>query len=175
MSLTADEIKQRLGLKPHPTCGFVAETYRSTLQIPQAALPAAYGGPRPFGSVLSFLVTPERQMMLHRIRNDQMYHHYLGDPLEVLLLYQDGRGEVLTIGSDLASGMQPQLLIPGGTFHVSRVRPGGSYALLGTSEWPAVEPSDVEEGDPETLIAAFPAMRDQIVTFAGLTSGASAG
>ena len=32
MTLTAHEIKQRLGLTPHPTCGFVAETYRSTLR-----------------------------------------------------------------------------------------------------------------------------------------------
>jgi len=27
---------------------------------------------------------------LHRIRNDQLYHYYLGDPLEVLLLREDG-------------------------------------------------------------------------------------
>ena len=107
-------------------------------------------------------------MKLHRIRNDQMYHHYLGDPLEVLLLYQDGHGEVVTIGAEIAAGMRPQLLIPGGTFHVSRVRPSGAYALLATSEWPGVEPSDVEEGDPATLMDKFPAMREQIATFAGL-------
>lgn len=94
MTLTADEIKQLLGLAPHPTCGFVSESYRSTLQIPASALPAEYGSPRPYGSVLYFLVTPDAHLQLHRIRSDQMYHHYLGDPLEVLLLYEDGRGEV---------------------------------------------------------------------------------
>ncbi len=31
---TAEEIKVTLGLEPHPTCGFVAETYRSPLKIP---------------------------------------------------------------------------------------------------------------------------------------------
>jgi predicted cupin superfamily sugar epimerase len=71
---------------------------------------------RPFGSVLYFMVTPEARIRLHRIRSDQMYHHYLGDPLEVLLLYPDGSGAVQMVGSDLAAGARPQLFIPGGTF-----------------------------------------------------------
>jgi hypothetical protein len=48
------------------------------------------------------------------IRSDQMYHHYRGDPLEVLLLDPDGRGEVRAVGEDIGSGMRPQLLITGG-------------------------------------------------------------
>jgi uncharacterized protein len=162
MSLTADDIKRTLNLQPHPTCGFVSETYRSTLEIPASAMPAEYGSPPPYGSVLYFLVSPERRLALHRIRSDQMYHHYLGDPLEVLLLYTDGRGEVRVVGSDLTAGMRPQLVIPGGTFHVSRVRAGGSYALLGTSEWPGVDPPDVEVGDPAKLMTAYPSLREQI-------------
>jgi predicted cupin superfamily sugar epimerase len=137
---TAKQIVEMLGLKPHPTCGFVAETYRSKQQIPQQALPRTYEGSRPFGSVLYFIVTPEAQIRLHRIRSDQMYHHYLGDPLEVLLLYPDGHGDLKVVGSDLAGGMRPQLFIPGGTFHISRLRKGSSFALLGTTEWPGVEP-----------------------------------
>jgi hypothetical protein len=50
--VTAKHIVEMLDLKPHPTCGFVAETYRSKHKIPQQALPAAYEGSRPFGSVL---------------------------------------------------------------------------------------------------------------------------
>lgn len=172
MPLSVDEIKRILNLKPHPTCGFVRESYRSQLQIPADALPAEYGGPRRGGSVLYFLVTRDAPIRLHRIRSDQMYHHYLGDPLEVLLLYADGRGDMRCVGSDLEAGMQPQLAIPGGTFHVSRLRAGGAYALLGTSEWPGVEPPDVEVGDAQALMSAFPAMREQIGAFADMaTSG----
>ena len=54
-----------------------------------------------------------------------MYHHYLGDPLEVLLLYPGGKGEVRWVGPDLAAGMRPQLFIPANTFHVSRLPVGG--------------------------------------------------
>lgn len=98
MGLRAQQVIDLLGLKPHPTCGFVAETFRSQQLIPQAALPAMYEGGRPFASVLYFMVTPEARIRLHRIRSDQMYHHYLGDPLEVLLLHPDGSGAVQMVG-----------------------------------------------------------------------------
>jgi uncharacterized protein len=162
---TAEEIKDLLGLEPHPTCGFVAETYRSTLKIPGSALPQAYEGDRPFGSALYFLVTPNAQIVLHRIRSDQLYHHYLGASLEVLLLYPDGTGEVVTVGSDLGAGQRPQLFLPGGTFHTSRLAADADYALLASTEWPGVEPPDVEHGDAEALMQAYPDLRDELRAF----------
>ena len=164
---TAEEVKATLDLKPHPTCGFVTETYRSPLKIPATALPEAYnGGDRPYGSALYFLVAPDAQIVMHRIRSDQLYHHYLGDPLEVLMLYPDGTGSVSVVGSDLAAGERPQLFVPGGTFHISRMASGTGYALLASTEWPGVEPPDVEHGDIEELVAAYPDFREQIRAFA---------
>jgi predicted cupin superfamily sugar epimerase len=107
MSLSPDQVIEMLGLKAHPTCGFALETYRSDLQIPAGALPPEYGGSRTLGGVLYFLVTPQAPVRLHRIRSDQMYHYYLGDPLEVLLLYPGGGSEVRVVGPDLAAGMRP--------------------------------------------------------------------
>ena len=163
---TAEEIRAMLGLEPHPTCGFVAETYRSPLNIPAGALPEAYGSDRPYGSALYFLVTPEAQIVMHRIRSDQLYHHYLGDPLEVLMLFPDGTGAVAAVGSDVVAGERPQLFIPGGTFHTSRLlASGGGFALLASTEWPGVEPPDVEHGNIEELFAAYPDVREQIRAF----------
>jgi uncharacterized protein len=175
--LTAEGIIELLGLKPHPTCGFVAETYRSQERIPDEALPTAYAGSRPFASVLYFMVTVDAQIRLHRIRSDQMYHHYLGDPLEVLLLYPNGTGEITIIGPDLVAGMRPQVLIPGGTFHTSRLqtlRAPTGFALLGTTEWPGFESADLELADPRKLIAAYPTLRREIEAFTR-THGANSG
>ena len=162
---TAEEIKAMLGLEPHATCGLLAETYRSPLKIPAGALPPAYQSERPYASALYFLVTPEAQIVMHRIRSDQLYHHYLGDPLEVLMLFPDGTGAVAAVGSDLAAGERPQLFIPGGTFHTSRLASEASFALLASTEWPGVEPPDVEHGDIEELIMAYPDFREQIRAF----------
>jgi uncharacterized protein len=161
---SAAEIKENLGLEPHPTCGFVRESFRSESVVPGWDQ-EGFGGDRRRGSVLYFLVTPEARMALHRIRPEQMYHHYLGDPLEVLLLYPDGGGEVVTVGSP-ADGQLPELFIPGGTWHVSRLRSGGEYALLATTEWPAVEPEDVEMPDDQELIRTHPGLAATIREFA---------
>ena len=96
---TAEVIKAMPGLSP--TCGFVAETYRSPLKIPTNALPQAYEGERPYGSSLYFLVTPEAQIVLHRIRSGQLCHHHLGASPEVSLLYPDGNGEVVSVAATL--------------------------------------------------------------------------
>lgn len=170
MDPSAEDIKKELGLLRHPTCGYVVETYRSQDQIPVRALEPEYNGSRPFGSALYFLVTPDAQIVLHRIRSDQLYHHYLGDPLEVLMLYPNGAGAVQTIGSELLSGMRPQLFIPGGTFHVSRLAGTSRYALLASTEWPGVEPPDVEHGDVGTLLQSHPDFRSQIEAFTGVNA-----
>ena len=165
--LTPNEIKEMLGLERHPTCGFVAAAYCSSLRIPAEALPEAYDeGDRPYASALYFLVTPEAQIVMHRIRSDQLYHHYLGDPLEVLMLYPDGGDAIATVGSDLRSDMRPQLLIPGGTFHTSRLKPGAAgWALLASTEWPGVELPDVEHRDIKALVEAYPNLREKIHSF----------
>jgi predicted cupin superfamily sugar epimerase len=97
-----------------------------------------------------------------------MYHYYIGEPLEVLLLYPDGTGEIKVLGADLNGGMRPQLLIPAGTYHMSRLGKGSAvtaFSLLATTEWPGFEPPDLELAEPSTLIAAYPALRREIEEF----------
>jgi uncharacterized protein len=162
--ISAEEIIALLHLTRHPTCGFVTQTYCSQQCIPaDAGLQVT----RPFGSVLYFLVTPDAPTVMHRIKSDQMYHYYLGDPLEVLLLYPDGNAAHVTVGVDFRGGMRPQVLIPAGTFHMSRVAAGGRYALLGTSEWGRVEPGDVEKGNAEELMTRYPSFAQAIRSFTG--------
>ena len=166
MDLTPDRIRQLLGLEPHPTCGFVALTYRSRLSIPLSALPALYEGVRPYATALYFLVMPQAPVRLHRIRAEQLYHHHLGGALDVLMLHADGTGQVSTIGGDLEAGMRPQLLIPGGTFHAARLKGAAPWGLLGSTEWPGVEPADVEAGDVIALTRSHPGFAAQIRAFA---------
>jgi len=91
---------------------------------------------------------------LHRIRNDQLYHYYLGDPLEVLLLR--GQGEHIIVGPDLRAGHRVQLMIPGNTFHTARIIGQKRWFLGASTEWPGVIPADVELGKPDLLTTQFP-------------------
>lgn len=163
--MTADEVIARLELIPGATCGFVRLTYVASQRIAPDGLPAPFVGGRPMGSALYFLVTPQAPVQLHRILNDQLYHYYLGDPLEVVLMREDGTTAHLVMGPDLAAGQHVQFLIPGGTFHTARLAPGGAWFLGASTEWPGVEPQDVELGNPDVLIAKFPEIADEIRSY----------
>jgi uncharacterized protein len=163
--LTAAEAIRALGLEPHPTCGYVAETYRSPTRIAAGGLGAPFAAGRPIGTALYFLVDHERRVKLHRILNDQLYHRYLGDALEVLALYPDGTHAVHVVGPDLVHGEQLQLFLPGGTFHCARLHGDGTWFLGASTEWPGVEPPDVEMGDVDDLVARFPAAAAAIREF----------
>ena len=112
-NLSADEIRALLKLEPHATCGFVRVTFISNQRIAPGGLPAPFLDGRPAGSALYFMVTPDAPVRLHRIRNDQLYHRYLGDPIEVLMLHENGTSERVVGGSGSASGPMRAALNPG--------------------------------------------------------------
>jgi len=154
--LTADDVRNLLDLEPNATCGFVRITYVSRQSIAAGGLPSPFGDGRPVGSALYFMVTPAAPVRLHRIRNDQLYHYYLGDPLEVFLLRNDGASERVVVGPDLRGGERIQLFIPGNTFHTARVMSGRRWFLGASTEWPGVVPADVEIGDVDELATKYP-------------------
>src|SRR5947199_4309292 len=80
--LSAEDVRRLLQLEPHATCGFVRLTFVSKQVLRAGGLPPPFAGERPLGSALYFMVTQDAPVRLHRIRNDQLYHYYLGAALE---------------------------------------------------------------------------------------------
>src|SRR5918997_1465495 len=154
--LTAEEICSLLNLEPNATCGSVRVSFVSKQAIAAGGLPAPFTDGRPLGSALYFLVTPGAPVRLHRIRNEQLYHYYLGDPLEVFMLHADGSSERVIVGPDIRGGERLQLRIPGNTFHTARVIGRQRWFLGGSTEWPGVVPADVEIGRLAELAGNYP-------------------
>jgi predicted cupin superfamily sugar epimerase len=117
------------------------------------------------------MVTPTAPVRLHRIRNDQLYHYYLGSPLEVLMLHSDGNTERVIVGPDLRNRQRVQLLIPGNTFHTARLVCHGEWFLGASTEWPGVVPSDVEIGNVDLLAEKYPAVAADLRAIARSASG----
>lgn len=156
---TADRLIERLGLVPLPDeGGHYRETWRAGESAPAAALPARYRGDRAFGSAILYLLTsdPDSFSAIHRLPTDEVWHFYLGDPLEMLLLHPDGRSESVTLGPDVMGAQRVQLAVPRGVWQGSRVATGGEWALVGTTMAPAFEFADYEAGDREALAARYP-------------------
>ncbi len=162
--LTVEQLKALLHLKPlSMEGGYFAETYRSEECIPKGSLPARYPGPKPFGTAIYYLLTPDTFSALHRLPTDEIYHFYLGDPIELLQLRADGSGSVTIMGHDLLKGMHPQVAVPRGVWQGSRLRPDGAFALLGTTMAPGFEPADFEAGPRDSLVNTYPSFRDLIL------------
>jgi len=154
---TADEVRKLLKLEPLPgEGGLFAEAYRSAHRLPKEALPKCYSSERPLSTAIYYMLTPDTFSAMHRLRGDEVYHFYLGDPVEMLMLKPDGSAEAILIGQDLAAGMRVQHKVCGGTWQGSRLAPGGKFALMGTTMSPGFDPADFELGKRDDLSAAYP-------------------
>ena len=162
--LTADEIRKRLKLQPHPAeGGHFVETYRAVHSLTPESLPDGYSGARSVSTAIYYLLTPDSFSAMHRLCGDEVFHFYLGDPVELLQINANGAGEVVVLGQDIVSGMKLQHIVPGGTWQGSRLRVGGKYALLGTTVAPGFDYQDFEIGVREELVAKFPEWSKMVV------------
>jgi uncharacterized protein len=160
--LTAGDVKRLLGLEPlEPEGGCFAETYRSRESLPPGTLPGQ-SAPRPLATAIYYLVEPGTFSALHRLRSDEVFHFYLGDPVEMLQLGPGGDGRVLRLGTGLVTGERPQVVAPAGTWQGTRLVAGGRWALLGTTVAPGFDVADFELGRRADLIARWPAHREAI-------------
>lgn len=164
--LTAQEIIEHLQLEPlDQEGGYFHQTYLAPDTIPASALPPYYQATeaRAFGTAIYALFTPDVFSAMHRLDSDEIYHFYLGDPLEMLLLQSDGSGEIRVLGNDLRAGMQPQQLVKRQVWQGSRIRPGDyGFTLLGTTMAPAFEWAGFELGQAEPLLAQYPNFAEAI-------------
>jgi predicted cupin superfamily sugar epimerase len=164
--ITIEQIKSLLNLEPLPEeGGYYFETYRSTDSLSNG-VPDRYSGDRSLSTAIYYLLTPDTFSALHSLPTDEIFHFYLGDPVEMLQLWPDGSGKVVVLGTDLINGMLPQLIVPKGVWQGSRLVPGGQFALLGTTVAPGFEFADYATGSRDRLVSQYPEFRNLIV---GLT------
>ncbi len=160
--VTADDIKRILRLIPHPEGGSYIQTYKASERLPAEALGSHFDGPRAASTAIYYLLEPGTFSEMHRLRSDEIFHFYLGDPVEMLQLWPDGSSRVMQLGPDLAGGQSPQVVVPKDVWQGSRLIAGGSYALLGCTVAPGFEFADYESGWRDPLIAAYPGHRELI-------------
>ena len=84
VELTVESLVTKFNLQPHPEGGFYAETYRGDTTVE-----ASYGT-RSSSTAIYFLITPGSVSRLHRIAADEVWHFYLGGPMTVVEISEDG-------------------------------------------------------------------------------------
>ena len=162
--INAQKIIEMFDLKPlAQEGGFYKETYRSNAIVTTEALPKRYSNNRNFGTAIYYLLTPESKSLMHRINSDEIFHFYLGSPVEMLQLLPDSTGKILTLGSNILDGQHVQISVPRHTWPGLSLIKGGSFALMGTTVAPGFEFDDFELGARKDLVEQYPDFRDRII------------
>jgi uncharacterized protein len=156
-TLTATEIIELLQLAPHPVeGGHFRRTYTSKLTVELER------GQRAAGTAIYYLLEPGTFSEMHVLTSDELFHFYLGDPVEMLQLWPDGSSQVVTLGPDLATGEHVQLLVPAGVWQGTRLVGDGHVALLGCSVVPGFDFADYTSGNYAELAAKWPEEAERI-------------
>jgi hypothetical protein len=150
-----DQLIRHFRLEPLPIeGGYFRQTWSSgdLVSIP------GYDSPRPAGTAIYYLLTsdPDSFSAIHRLASDEIYHFYLGDPVEMLLLAEGAPGRRIILGPDLLGGQHVQYVVPRSVWQGSRLIRGGRFALLGTTMAPGFDARDFTLGRRQELLPRFP-------------------
>ena len=158
--MTADEVKKLLGLVKHPREG---GWYVRSWEAEEFVDLDRYDGPRRTSTAIYYLLEPGTFSEMHVLKSDEIFHHYLGDAVEMLQLFEDGSSSRVVIGKDLVAGERPQHGVRRGVWQGSRlVKPSSGlvkqegWALLGCTVSPGFEFEDDGDASAEELVARWP-------------------
>ena len=154
-ALTADDVIRLLALAPHPEGGHFAEVFRAASSVQSASHPGA----RSASTAIYFLLKSGEFSALHRVRSDEVWHHYLGDPVELHTL-TESEHQLTRLGSALESGERPFAVVPAEVWQAARVaevsaNPHG-FALCGCTVAPGFDFSDFELPPREQMLSRLP-------------------
>jgi predicted cupin superfamily sugar epimerase len=121
-----------------------------------------YPAARSVGTAIYYLLKPGHVSELHTLPGDEVFHFYLGQPVQMLQLGPDGSYRTVVLGSDLLAGQQPQLVVPAGVWQGTRLVGDTGFALLGATMAPGFDYADYVNADRADLIEKWPAAAAEI-------------
>jgi hypothetical protein len=147
-----DGLIRRFDLKPHPEGGFFCETYRSVQRVVRDDGSAH----RSASTAIYYLLCDGAHSAWHRIRSDEVWHFYAGEPLLVHVLDEDGALLTHKLGNTLAHPDAVfQAVVPAGLWFAAECADPATFALVGCTVAPGFEFSEFELADVDALKAAY--------------------
>lgn len=171
-TLSAEEVIRLLDLAPLPgEGGFYRETFRSTTNLPEGALPDAYRGDRQTLTAIYFLVTAASPSAWHILPSDEVFLWHAGAAVQMLRLPAEGPADPITLGPHLVGGQRPQAVVAGGVWQACRVADNQAkdWGLLSCLVAPGFDFRDFHVATPDEvtrLTERFPDHRDEIALLA---------
>ncbi len=153
----------KLNMIAHPEGGYYRRNWQSLLvgDMKESSGKLIFPG-RNIGSSIIYLLPQGMVCKWHRVKCDEMWHHYYGTPLRLYLLNSQKGLETQILGTDIKQGQSPQFIIPRNTWFAAELMEDADFALCGCTLWPAFSYTDFELAEPNALGDDFPAHRELI-------------
>jgi predicted cupin superfamily sugar epimerase len=159
---TADSLAKALNLLPHPEGGYYKEVYRSAGIIPHSVIGNDFTGDRNYATGIYFMLKGTNFSAFHRIKSDELWHFYDGDPCHVYVIHLNGELQVIKLGRDIANGEVYQAVVPAGAWFASKCANAKGFALVGCTVSPGFDFADFEMAERAALITEYPALTQVI-------------
>lgn len=145
----------KLDLSKHPEGGYYKETYRSELDLELGDLNADWKGKRNLCTGIYFLLAQESFSAFHRIKSDELWHFYDGDPITIHMIDKSGNYSAQDLGRNIEEGEVLQYLVPANTWFASEIKSDRNYALVGCTVSFGFDFNDFEMAG-KSLVAQYP-------------------
>ncbi len=142
---------EQLDLRPHPEGGYYREVSRSKALV----VPADGRDVRRAATTIYYLLTRDKPSRLHRIRSDEVWHFYEGEPLELIWLDRAYAECYRVLLGQVAEDRRPVAVVPAGSWQAARST--GAYSLVGCTVCPGFEFEDFR------LLAELPAEAAEVL------------
>lgn len=162
METEIQKIVNQLDLQPHPEGGYYKETYRSLGSIPKNNLSNEFSGDRNYSTAIYFLLTSTTFSAFHKINQDEFWHFYKGETIQLHLISPDGIYSTILIGNNFEKGEVPQFVVPALYWFAAEVLKDDSYALIGCTVAPGFDFDDFVLAQRQELLLQFPKHKEII-------------
>ena len=114
-------------------------------------------------SAIYYLMRPGDFSALHRLAGPELWHHYAGAAVEMLLLEPGGAVRRPVLGDDLTRGQRPMVAVPAGVWMAAGTT--GDWSLTGATLAPPYDADGFELGDANELTEVYPEAAVDIARF----------
>jgi predicted cupin superfamily sugar epimerase len=133
----AREVIGRFELQPHPEGGWYRQTFRD--EAPDGTVRS---------TAIYFLLAARERSHWHRVLHAaEVWHHYDGGPIRLRLSADGVTTEQHVLGTDLAAGERPQVIVPVG--HWQSAESLGEWTLVGCTVAPGFDFAHFELAPPD--------------------------
>lgn len=160
----SDQIIEKLEMKPlEAEGGYFVQKYKSNTNF-NVIKKNGELGERVASTAIYYLLKNNQISALHRLRSDEIWHYYGGDPITLVMLSEYGAREIL-VGPDILNNQVPQYVVMRETWFGAYIKAENTqkgYSLIGCTVSPGFEFEDFELGNQHELLKKYPNCSDVI-------------